>query len=495
MERLKFSAMIGAGNVTTLVFFALCFIMLPQFSAESQTLPDSPAGKRAGEILGLINDSTSKAVEQYIETDFAPRFRDAFPIQAHLSAFSRTKDNFGKMEVAGVDQSGPNNIAVILKSTDKDAYLKLVVQVGSDEPHLVQMLGFARTEAPVGNNAGQANDSQTKTPAEINWNEVDKKFAAKADSNEFSGVVLIAKEGNPVFEGTYGYASKEFNVKNNIHTRFNIGSCNKMFTSVAITQLMEQGKVGIDDPIGKYLDYLPEDIASKVTIRQLLKMTAGWGDYWDNEYFLAHRYDMKTVGEYMSFIKDIPLDFEPGSSMQHCNTCFEVLGAIIEVVSGMNYYKYIREHIYKPAGMTESGSYDRDSTVDNIATGYTNMNPDGSQGEGFVRNNRYILSIKGTPAGGGYSTVGDLLKYDTALRNFKLMGPEYTNFAMSGFEKSPGDAFDPQGVSRAVGGAPGVCAFYGRDMKNGYTFIMLSNYDLPTGLDEMRELISDLRLQ
>lgn len=481
---------LSVSNHMRLCLLIFCLILLPRFSSGVETIPDTPAGARAQEILDQINGSASLALEEYIAANFAPAFRDAYPLQAHTSAFSRTREKFGKMEVAKIDRAGENNLAIILKSVDKDAYLKLVVQVSSQEPHLVQSLGFAPAQVPAATDAGEIEKGQNG----INWDEIDKKFAAKADSNQFSGVVLVAKDGKPIFGGAYGYASKEFHVKNNMETRFNIGSCNKMFTSLGIAQLMEQGKISIDDPIGKYLDYFPDDIASKVTIRQLLQMKAGWGDYWDNEYFRAHRYDMEKVSDYMAFIKDIPLDFEPGTNVQHCNTCFEVLGAIIEAVSGMDYYDYIREHIYKPAGMSNSDSYRRDSAVENMATGYTNMADGQNPGTGFVHHNRYILSDKGTPAGGGYSTAGDLLKYDAAVRKFKLLGPDYAHFAMSGFVGNPGDPYEPARVSRAVGGAPGVCAFYGRDMKNGYTFIMLSNYDLPTGLDDMNAIIGALGL-
>jgi CubicO group peptidase (beta-lactamase class C family) len=470
----------------------LCLLLLPLISFGTEEFPDTPAGDRASEILELINGSTSQSVEDYIGAAFAPSFRDGFPMQAHKSAFSMTRDSFGKLEIHEIEQSTPDNMAVVFKSADKEAYLRMVVQVEPDEPHRVLSLGFVPVQAPVENDAGS--EGTVKSPANIDRENIDKKFSAKADKGEFSGVVLVAKDGRVIFQKAYGYASKESYKKNTPETRFNIGSCNKMFTSVAVAQLMERGKMDIDDPIGKYLDGFPEDIASRVTIRHLLQMKAGWGDYWGNEYYLSHRDDLKTVADYMSFIRNIPLDFEPGSNMQHCNTCFEVLGAIIEAVSGMDYYEYIRKYVYRPAGMKDTDSYGRDGAVENIATGYTNMREDGTRGSGFEHDNRPSLPVKGTPAGGGYSTVGDLLKYDTALRNFELLGRDYTYFAMNGFVGSPDEPSDPAGVSRAVGGAPGVCAFYGRDMNGGYTFIMLSNYDLPTGLDDMNEIIAEVGL-
>ena len=111
-----------------------------------------------------------------------------------------------------------------------------------------------------------------------NPEELHQYILKKAEASEFSGVVLIAKGGEPLFQKAYGYASKRFDVPNKVSTKFNLGSINKIFTTVAITQLMEKGKLSIDDPIGKYLNTFPREIADKVTIRLLLNMKSGWGD-------------------------------------------------------------------------------------------------------------------------------------------------------------------------------------------------------------------------
>jgi len=315
---------------------------------------------------------------------------------------------------------------------------------------------------------------------------LEQYLQGETDNKRFSGTVLIAKDGEILFQQAFGYASMRFKVPNTVDTKFNLGSINKLFTEVAVFQLAEKGELSLDDPIGKYLDMFPQEISQKVTIKHLLQMNSGWGDYWDNEYFLAHRDELRTVSDYMEFIKDIPVDFEPGTDVQHCNTGFEVAGAIIEKVTRSDYYQYIRKNIYEPLGMTNTDSYHRDSIVEKLAMGYTNMNPCDSVGTDYAWSNEHVMPPRGTPAGGGYSTVEDLLKFDRGLRSHQLLSEAYTNFLINGMQGELGNPILPmllKGVWRGVGGAPGISAVLGMDLANGYSYIVLSNYDFPVAYD------------
>ena len=346
--------------------------------------------------------------------------------------------------------------------------------------------------------------AQQNTEKEFsNVEELNQYLIEIAAVNEFSGAVLIAKDGKPIFEKSFGYASKKFNVENKIDTKFNIGSISKHITSIAILQLVEKGLIDLNDPIGKYLDMFPEQVAKKVTIKHLLTMSSGWGDYWDNDYYIAHRYEMRNVSDYLNFIKDILLDFEPGTNMQHSNTGYEVAGAIIEKVSGENYYDYIRKNIYEPAGMSNSGSFDIDGPIKNLAEGYTNEHPNDLVKKGFEWSNMYLrLPPRGTPTGGSYSTAQDLLKLDQAQRSYKLLSKDYTNLLLNMFQAKLGDPFMmKKAIIHIVGGAEGVGAVIGLDMmddnmKKGYSIIILSNYDLPVALDlyaKIKKLVYKLK--
>lgn len=312
-----------------------------------------------------------------------------------------------------------------------------------------------------------------------NVEELERYLEKQTAHNKFSGVVLIAKDGVPLFQKAYGVASKRFKVPNKTDTKFNIGSINKVFTSVATMQLLEKGKLTLDDLINKYLPDFPREVADKITIRHLLQHRSGMGHYWDNEKYKANWSRLRTVDDYIDIIKDEPLHFEPGTNQQYSNSGYEVLGAIIEKVSGQNYYDYIRENIYKPAGMMNTDSYEMDIPVENLAIGYTNFNPIGPKGKGYQRNNIFLHSIKGTPAGGGYSTAEDLLKFVVVLYNHKLLSPKYTDIMLKRYNDVETPGKGPQMVAFA-GGAPGINAIMNMSFETRYTVIILSNYDPPT---------------
>ena len=160
-------------------------------------------------------------------------------------------------------------------------------------------------------------------------------------------------------------------IPNRLDTKFNLGSMNKMFTAVCIAQLVEQGKLAYDDKIDKYLsDYPNSDAARKVTIHHLLTHTSGLGDFF-NDKWRAKQFRVKKVREYFPFFAEEKLKFEPGSKWSYSNAGFMVLGAIVEQVAGQDYFEYVREHVYKPAGMVNTDAFELDHDVPNLAIGYT----------------------------------------------------------------------------------------------------------------------------
>ncbi len=342
---------------SSIKLIAAILFVLWSIQVSAGELPETPAGVRAGELIALLNGTSSLDVDDYIANQYTPGFRDAFPIATHKAIFETTQTMFGRLSVAKVSETGPDEIRVILKAESRDAWLDLSVKVEPDEPHRIASIGIAPGSRPDDYSPA---DTGEKSPKEngaegdanfSNMEELERYLRGMENKNEFSGAVLVARGDGPIFQGAYGYASKRFKALNRLDTRFNLGSCNKAFTTIAVAQLMEQGKLSLDDPIGTYLDMFPPEIAEQVTIRHLLNMRSGWGDYWSNEYFINNITQLRSVSQYLEFIKDIPLDFEPGTNFQHCNTGFIVAGAIIEAVSGMDYYEYIRKNIYEPAGM------------------------------------------------------------------------------------------------------------------------------------------------
>jgi len=328
----------------------------------------------------------------------------------------------------------------------------------------------------------------TDTPAPVTA--VDELVNAIADlgtMGQFAGAVLIAEDGTPVYIAAYGLASRSPDVLNQTDTKFNLGSMNKMFTAVAILQLVEQGRLSLDGRISDYLpDYPNQEVAGQVTIQHLLVHTSGMGDCFEGDFFTTPRDQLRTVEGYLPLFVDDSLQFEPGTQFAYSNEGYIVLGLIIEEVTGQSYWDYVMENIYLPSGMSETDAYELDTEVPNRAIGYTTQDAEGNE-TGVLADNTPLMPIKGTPAGGGYSTVEDLLNFSNALLGYRLLSPESTELLLEGkvevrrgieyaygfFDKTVGG----QRVVGHTGGAPGVCTFMEMFFDSGYTVIVLSNTD------------------
>jgi len=458
----------------SIVLAVILFMLISTVSA--QTFPATPAGSRAKEIMDLFNQKTSLTPKAYVDQNCTETFKQNIPEESRGSAIVQIRNMTNEVELVSIEKNEPGEIGFTICSTSNGLCFSISLTVDEREPCKIETMRFA----PAGHSrsAKPLSDHPEVLLTTEKIREIREYLRQQAVAGQFSGTALVAEKGNPVLIESAGMASKRYQAPNKSDTKYNLGSLNKSFTSVSILQLVEAGKIGIDDPIGKYLDLFPNEISETVTIRQLLNMSNGWGDYWQNRYFLEHKDNLRTLADYMTFIRDIPLDFEPGTKTQHSNIGFEVAGAIIEKVSGMDYFDYIRKNIYQPAGMVNSDSYDRDSPVENMATGYTNHHQLDTLRKGWQWENTYILAPRGTPAGGGYSTVEDMLKYDNAIRSGKILGSPHVDFMSNGYKGNIGNPVEKT-LNKGAGGAAGVSTFYARDWKNGISVVVLTNIDHP----------------
>jgi CubicO group peptidase (beta-lactamase class C family) len=307
-----------------------------------------------------------------------------------------------------------------------------------------------------------------------------------AAADRFAGAAVVAKDGRVLFGRAYGLADRERRIPNTLQARFRIGSMNKMFTAVAILQLVEAGKVELTAPLGEYLtDYPNDDVATKVTIHQLLTHTGGTGDIFGPE-FDAKRLKLRTLADYVELFGSRGPEFEPGTRWAYSNYGFILLGAVIERVTGQSYYDYVRTHIYEPAGMTGTGSEPEDRAVADRSIGYTTRAPSSTK---WIPNTD-TLPYRGTSAGGGYSTVGDLARFAQALMSHSLLNPDSTELLITGkVESGPGaryaygfeDRRDAEGNGSVGhgGGAPGMNGDLRIYPKSGYVVAVLANLDPP----------------
>jgi D-alanyl-D-alanine carboxypeptidase len=315
-----------------------------------------------------------------------------------------------------------------------------------------------------------------------------------AEGGRFSGVVQVARRGKVLADIAAGHADAAGRLPIGPGTRFNIASAGKMFTAIAIGQLVESGKLRFDQPIGEVLTGLPPEVA-KVTVDQLLTHRSGLGDYLRMEN-RERIHAAKTATDLLPLAVAGGLAFQPGSKQQYSNSGFVVLGAIVEKLSGQSYADYVRAHIFVPAGMTTAdltGEAPR-------ATALTRRNPDGSLSE-TPHPAPVMGGNRASPAGGATATAADLIRFGEALRLGKLLSRRLLDQLWMG--RVPGRPADGSRLSYGYGfarmdfdkgrwlvghngGSLGVNAEFELFPDEGYTLVALSNYDPPSGTDAIR---------
>lgn len=435
------------------LFFAILISFLFSVSAASappsQDLTATPAGKRVEAYLKAFNAGEA-AMKGFFEANASKESLQSVPMETRLVRYRQMNARLGALEVRKVVAMRADSVSIEAHGA-KGPAVSMEFLFETAEPFF--LLGIRVMDLGEGGEGGPPPANPKKDDAELITTV--KETAEKAvAADEFSGVILIAKNGAPIFQQAYGLANQEKKIPNSLDTRFNIGSINKSFTGLAVRQLMAQDKISAEDTIAKFLPDFPNpDAAVKVTVGHLLNMTSGIGDFFNERYEAADKSKIRALRNYLPLFADKPLAFEPGTRNMYSNGGFIVLGLIVEKASGMDYYDYVRENIFKPAGMADTESFLKDAVVDKRAVGYT--------GKAGARKPNYdTLPGRGSSAGGGYSTAGDLLKYVLALDAGSL-----------------GPVPDMRGGFGIAGGAPGLNAAIEWDSQRKIAVIVLANLD------------------
>ncbi|MHC4236431.1 MAG: serine hydrolase domain-containing protein, partial [Planctomycetota bacterium] len=338
---------------------------------DDKNLPEGPTGNRITELLAAVNSNDPEKVRAFVGEAFTPQFRDFAPMEEHLQIFASLYDQSKGLEFYGVrryeEETPADEVVVIVRNKLTQGWQAFVMNVRPEPPHRIAGLQFAPARPP-----SDLAPGKKLTDAEL-VEELQAFVRRLADADAFSGTVLLAKDGKVLFKGAYGLASKRFNAPNRIDTKFNLGSMNKMFTGVAVAQLVQGGKLSLDDSLSKFVstDWLPQDITEKIRIKHLLTHTSGLGSYFNERYMESSKLLFRELDDYKPLIADSTLAFEPGTDWQYSNTGMFLLGVVIEKVTGQNYFDYIRENIAKPAGMVNTDCYEMDKPVPNLAIGYS----------------------------------------------------------------------------------------------------------------------------
>lgn len=263
--------------------------------------------------------------------------------------------------------------------------------------------------------------------------DVDALIKSNIPNNEGPGlVVLIAKKGKTIYKEAFGKANLELNVPMSTNHVFQIGSMTKQFTAISILLLEEQGKLKLNDLVENYIPNYPN--GNKITIHHLLSHTAGLPDFTKFKGLREFAQTDHDASEVVEFFKSDTLEFSPGSKFSYSNTNYVLLGYIIEITSGMKYKEYIDKNIFQKIGM-KSSLYSNDRIiVNNRAYGYHKKE------NGYV--NKTIISYSVPYASGALmSSVDDLLIWQNALRDQRLLKSENSIKAFSKYTLSNGDSY------------------------------------------------------
>lgn len=473
------------------VYSSLLAIVLSAATFAQPSASQAAAERYTRELIGFVTTGDRVAYRKFVESSFSKGMLDR-PMQQHLGFMSSMHDQTRGWEYVKVQDWNPNEVIVLVKSKLTGTLDALLVRVEPDPPYKITGIGLRPPK--VDPNAPAKTMSADQAAKELG------SFVKKlGEADVFSGSVLLAKDGKVLYKGAVGMANKDFSAPNKIDTKFNLGSMNKMFTGVAIAQLVEKGKISYDDPLSKFIPDFPNpEAAKKIQIKHLLTHTAGLGGYFSPRFWNQSRDQIRTVDDMMKLAREDEKDikFEPGSKWQYSNTGMMVLGKVIEIASGQSYFDYVRENIYKPAGMTNTDCYELDKVNTNLAVGYEKQFTD----NGITwSNNVFAHVMRGGPQGGGYSTVEDLLKFDQALRSGKLINAESLKTVTTPKPElnSPeyGYGFFASATSPWTGhsgGFIGINSDLRMNLSGGWTLIVMSNYGRGAGpvSTKMSELIA-----
>ena len=386
---------------------------------------------------------------------------------------------YGRLQFHSVVTSLPNDLRVWTKSEITGTWLSLRVKVNPND------ILLGRDVRPV----GLAKPPPLQLDAAVAA--IDAYLDRMAKADVFSGAVLVARNGTPLVEKAFGFASKRYNVRNDVDTKFNIGSITKLLTAVAVAQLADAGKLAYSDPIRKFLPSYP----SAATVEQLLTHSAGLRE---SRFWREAPLDRfaRTIDEQVRMAIAAP-ELEPGTAVRYSNEGYLLLGAIIEKASGESWSDYVARHVAQPAGMTGSGAFEGDRDVPNLATGYTFWRFLNEREAVFDprerRNTNFVSALRGNPAAGTYSTVRDLDRLVQAIEKCRIvtcaardaMFREHvtkTKYAWSSVEQGYGYGVETRRVDGdelvgKSGDLTGVSAQLSIDRRRGVTIVVLSNYD------------------
>lgn len=415
-----------------LIKYILPFLFFISLSAQKVELPVTKAAEYLQKILNAYKEG---AEVKFIKENFDTEFLNQFPMEQHLEHFEMVKRMHGGFDVEEVVNSNENMIEVIVKSNIRSEWRKLFVQLKTEPPHKIIGLGIDRTIPPQ-----SVIDEMDKIEVERSADDnsiVKGETAEKIDaymsileSIGYSGGLIISKDGEIKLAKGYGYMNREAKKVFDRNTLFTIGSITKQFTGAALVKLESMGLISFDDKLSKYFDNVSVD-KKDITIHQLLTHTAGFpGAIGDDREIISREDFIKRAMEG-------DLIDEPGNQYHYSNVGYSIAAIILELTSGKTYEEFLREHIFIPAGMVNTGYILPDWKEENIVTGYSGEEKWGRPTDLMWGENGPGWHLKGN--GGIISTLDDMNRWGEVIISGEIFtDEEYENYLTPYVEEGPG---------------------------------------------------------
>ena len=385
-------------------------------AAAPATLPDTPVGKLAGELVRHVGSDSPEQIRRWASTLLSPALAANEKADFTASLVAAVRDAGGVDVIdARTDPRQPDVLQLAVKGRRGGRSAMWLLAADPAHPdQLAQALAF-----PLEDPSLYAAWPKAAVSHAAMRQLVETTLDRLVRTSDFSGCVTVVDAGETVVDACRGLADRRFGVAIDRQTRFHIASIGKMFTAVAIAQLVEAGKLSWNATLDSLVPEYPDRAAAKtITVWQLAHHTAGLGDFMVPEFF-AQRETFVNPADYLDLIARQPKVGEPGKGWSYSNAGYVLLGRIIENVSHENYFDYIQRHVFAPAGMSASGFDSPEDVTPKLAVGYYHD----SLFSTAWKADWYKAGFKGSPAGGGYSNNTDLLAFARALRDGTLVKP------------------------------------------------------------------------
>ncbi len=472
--------------VATSFVLAGCGAQTPAPASLPQT---TPASRALAEWLRSYNSADADSLLAFVQRSYAALELAARPAELVARGHRLWRQNYGNLELLRLDTVTAHAADAYVRHSLTGAVGKVYVEVDSLAPHGITGVYLWPFAPPPVDLVTREQKSDADIAREL------RDYAERLEAADvFSGTVVLQRNGSTLFEGAFGLARRDPPTRNTMESRFELASLSKLFTAVAIAQLVERGRLRFEATIAEVIpDYPNKETAGRITVHHLLTHTSGLPDFYRNGKIRQYQSSIRALADFWPTFAMDSLWSEPGSRFDYSNSNYVVLGVIVERISGLPFESYVKGFIFESLGMSRSCFCEPD------APGRSTPQSRYTAGFGPTRRanpDRWIevastARMPGAPAGGGLSTGGDLARFGTAVLQHELLGAAMTQRVLTPYVSMDGEGHKGYGFeihgwfgTRFVGHGGnfwGVMSQIDLYPQTGHVVVVLSNNDASGG--------------